>query len=541
MNWIMVKEYQDLIPEISTIPDNLPVHAHVIKENMIRASVIISLKGNGEVFVKRYKMRGWGETFKYLFLPSKADKEWKNIRLFHKYHLPTVTPIARGEKRRWSLLKDSLLITQNIPNCHTLKELFFSVRNRSSRETLEKKREIINELARQIRLIHAHGFFHRDLHAGNILIKEEPSRMFNLFFVDLHKAWHVRRIPLLARIRDLAQFQNSLPSTRCDRIRFLKAYLQENDPPLLMMTSAIDQYAKRLKRVRLRSRTKRCLIPSSEFMVKKGFKRNLYCKRKYGEDFYEAIVKEYQDTKAGRRIHLLKEQSKSSVFFLTIPWKGENLTACLKEFKYPTLSYALRHSLSRSRALKSWVAAHGLRVRGFLTPEPLALSEERKGGILSRSLLLSEYLQGVEELNDYILKNFDTPLSPEGKRKKRRFVEHLSEEIRRLHESGIFQHDLKSNNILVKEKDDDWQFFFIDLDRIKFKKELSYQERVKNLAQINASVADCITVSDRLRFFKSYAAKTHLFAQRKMIYREVTEIGREKVTEPYRLSFKKKV
>jgi len=160
---------------------------------------------------------------------------------------------------------------------------------------------------------------------------------------------------------------------------------------------------------------------------------------------------------------------------------------------------------------------------------------------LKRSILLLEYLDGVEELNDYILKNFDLPPSPEKAVKKKKFIECLSREIRRLHAQGIYQADLKSNNILVKEKDGGWEFFFIDLDRIRFGQKLSYQERVKNLAQVNASVADCITISDRLRFFRSYAARTPLLTQKKNIYRNIVEIGRTKVTEPYRLNFKKSI
>jgi hypothetical protein len=62
---------------------------------------------------------------------------------------------------------------------------------------------------------------------------------------------------------------------------------------------------------------------------------------------------------------------------------------------------------------------------------------------------------------------------------------------------------------------------------------------VRNLAQINASVADCITITDRLRFFRSYAANTPLASHKKDAYREILEIGRKKVTEPYRLNFKK--
>jgi len=541
MNWLIAQEYQDVISEITDIPEKLPAEAQIIKENMVRQSSVIPLPGHGEIFVKRYKMKGWGETLKYLFLPFKADREWRNILFFKRYHLPTVTSVAKGIKRQGGLLKDSLLVTQHIPGCQTLKAFSQSVRDQPSRDYLTRKRAIINEAARKIRMIHEKGFFYRDLHAGNILIQEDPSGKFTLFFVDLHKAWHLGRTPLLARIRDLAQLKNSLPSTRSDWIRFLKAYLKEVDPPLLMIAGEIDRYAERLERAHLKSRTRRCLMPSSEFMAEKSFRKSLYGKKSYGKDIFNAVFDEYRKARGQGKIRIIKEQPKSFVSLLSIPRNGGHQTICIKEFTYPGLFYALRCSFRKSRALKSWVGANGLRVRGFSTPEPLALCEEKKGGILKRSILLLEYLDGVEELNDYILKNFDLPVSLEKERKKKNFIACLSCEIRGLHAQGIYQADLKSNNILVKEKNGGFEFFFIDLDRVRFGQKLSYRERVKNLAQINASVADCITISDRLQFFRSYAARTPLLLQKKNIYRNVLKIGRTKVTEPYGLNFKKSI
>ena len=44
-----------------------------------------------------------------------------------------------------------------------------------------------------------------------------------------------------------------------------------------------------------------------------------------------------------------------------------------------------------------------------------------------------------------------------------------------------------------------------DYDRVRFDLPVSPRRRVKNLAQLSASVAICITLADRLRFFRAYA------------------------------------
>jgi hypothetical protein len=110
--------------------------------------------------------------------------------------------------------------------------------------------------------------------------------------------------------------------------------------------------------------------------------------------------------------------------------------------------------------------------------------------------------------------------------------------VRALHAQGIYHADLKSNNVLVREKNGaGWIFYFIDLDRVVFKRRLSFRERSNNLAQINASVADCITFADRVRFFRVYARRTSVMSHKKKYYQKVLELSRTKVTQPYGIIF----
>jgi len=122
--------------------------------------------------------------------------------------------------------------------------------------------------------------------------------------------------------------------------------------------------------------------------------------------------------------------------------------------------------------------------------------------------------------------------------KKDQFINGLAQRLRDLHEKGIYHADLKSNNILVKEKSGDGcTFYFIDLDRVAFKHHLSFSQRSNNLAQINASIADCISLSDRLKFFRTYALGTPVMRQKKRYYQRILEISRKKITHPYGIAF----
>jgi serine/threonine protein kinase len=152
-------------------------------------------------------------------------------------------------------------------------------------------------------------------------------------------------------------------------------------------------------------------------------------------------------------------------------------------------------------------------------------------------MYICKYVRHACPLNSYILKTF-SKRTPASEKKKKTFVSKLAQYIRHIHSSGVYHADLKSSNILVAENGNDgWLFYLVDLDRVFFKKKLSLKKKVNNLAQINASVADCIRVSDRIYFFNEYAKKSSFIRQKKKIYRQIIKIGKKKTTHYYGLDF----
>ena len=153
-------------------------------------------------------------------------------------------------------------------------------------------------------------------------------------------------------------------------------------------------------------------------------------------------------------------------------------------------------------------------------------------------MLFTEFIDHALELNEFVRKEFSGVLSPKAADKKNKFIEECAHTLRKLHEKSIYHADLKSNNILVGEENGGgWTFYFVDLDRVYFKHQLSFNEKANNLAQINASIDDCISPSDRLRFFKTYARGTPAIMLRKKYYKKIMEISRKKITEPYGVNF----
>ena len=95
----------------------------------------------------------------------------------------------------------------------------------------------------------------------------------------------------------------------------------------------------------------------------------------------------------------------------------------------------------------------------------------------------------------------------------------------------VWQRDFKSSNILCS----DGHFFMVDLDGVKIRR-ISKSNAITNIAQLNASISNAVTLRDRIRFLHHYWGDAiPLREQRRGFYRRVWEIGKQKNTKPFGL------
>jgi len=546
MHWIVAEEYTSVLPgELVEKVKHAAVHSEckVIRENNVRVSLLFSLPGRKEVvFVKRYKCRGLMDSVKYFIFTSKASAEWRNIQRFLRKGIQVAVPLAKGEKRRFHCVLDSYLVTEAFTPAVSLNSyLGKQVRAGDVAGALEKRKTIIKKLALLVGKIHSAGFFYRDLHAGNIVVVEGDKGELQLYPIDLHKAWYLGKVPRRMCIRDLAQLKNSLPASRTEQVRFLREYAGRNlyfGKEFKVNARCIEKKADALRDVHLRSRTKRCVINSSEFAVKKDGTQSFYHNKIYPEKLLAEILEKYTHAAKSSDRTVLKKTFKETVSVITISHNKRELKVLAKESRCTGILNRLRYVFFQSRARKYWIAARGLTVRGVSTPHALALIEKRSLGMPTENILFTEFIDHACELNEFVIKSFREITTPDEKNRKARFIKDCAHAIKDLHEKNIYHADLKSNNILVKEESGNtWKFYFIDLDRVAFRRSLSFSQRSNNLAQINASIAECINPSDRLKFFKAYANGTPVMKQKKRFYRRIREISRRKITQPYGVSF----
>src|SRR5689334_4154047 len=61
-----------------------------------------------------------------------------------------------------------------------------------------------------LRALHEAGFWHRDFHGGNLLLREAEGPAGVLHLIDLHSTWELGSVPAVLRVRDAADLLHSL-------------------------------------------------------------------------------------------------------------------------------------------------------------------------------------------------------------------------------------------------------------------------------------------------------------------------------------------
>lgn len=459
------------------------MNGQVLKESRWRWAAIFCLPGGERFFLKRDKTKGLAESIKFFFLPSKARKEWLIACQLQKKNLDIPEPLGWLEKGHWGFVKESYYLSEAIGSGTSLIDL------------LDSKREVpMGSLTKKIRTLHDAGFFHKDLHGGNLLWDGK-----SFFLTDLHRAEILRSLSLDQRLWNLSQLFHSLQSEwgREDFLRFLEDYFGEGilDPPkkeayLRKVLSAMEHLQKRW----WKSQTKRCLKESTEFSVRREGRVTAYHRRDFPFDgVKEILVKHLVLLKEGTS-QLLKLSPEIIVSLV----KTGGRTICVKQFQYPHLIDRLKENFRKSKGLKAWIAGNGLKIRGIPSLKVMACLERKDLWGIRVSFLLMEASETGQEMDRCLFKGFGDF------QRKRLFIRTFAQWLSRLHQKEIYHWDMKACNILVSEEEEGWRFHLLDLEDVQFDQKIEERRVFRNFLQLNTSIPRGITRTDRLRFYKEY-------------------------------------
>ncbi|MFW6158114.1 MAG: lipopolysaccharide kinase InaA family protein [Planctomycetota bacterium] len=460
--------------------------ASLVKRSTTRAVYRLELGGRA-VFVKHHLLRSLAERLKYLVLRSRAASEWAASRALAERGIPAARAVAVAERRAAGILCEAVLITEDIAGARPLSAVIGEDLGRApTGESFRRKRRLLRAVAELVRQTHESDVFHRDLHGGNILVRNG-----DLFLIDLHRV-SLGPVSVSQRAANLGQLLAYLPGLLSpgDRMHVVRSYLGDDfaGASLHDLARAVGRHEVRFRERRYASRAKRCVKRSTRF--RGGRIDGLRAHRRVdipADQVVEAIRKHRTTDR------VLKQDHRSRVTVVDVAGRP----VCVKEFIRPGLLQRLGALVCGSKARRAWLGAHALAVRGMGTPPPLAIAEA--GG---RSYFITEFVEGAAQFKHYVAERC-RPGPGEPARRWHRFVRRAAEFVRRLHDQRVYHRDLSAKNILVCQEDDDWQFLLVDTSDVRRRRAPSLREKVRNLGQLGQIYVQPAR-SDRLRFYRQY-------------------------------------
>ena len=171
MRWLAVADFADALPRLDIDRSRHPEHlskAEFVKDNTVRTVMRAqspAAPGAPLLYVKRFKLKSLGRKLRALAMPTRAAHEWRIGRALQRDGIPTCRVLATASRRSGPFCQEAFLISEEIPGAIPLSEYL-----RSTDLALDFKKQLIGELAALVvRMLEA-GYYHRDLHAGNVLI-----------------------------------------------------------------------------------------------------------------------------------------------------------------------------------------------------------------------------------------------------------------------------------------------------------------------------------------------------------------------------------
>jgi tRNA A-37 threonylcarbamoyl transferase component Bud32 len=135
-----------------------------------------------------------------------------------------------------------------------------------------------------------------------------------------------------------------------------------------------------------------------------------------------------------------------------------------------------------------------LEAHGIPAPDWIAAGEDGRG----RAFLLLKAIEGTADLRLHLLKKTHYPA-----RLRRGFARDLGQMLARMHDAGIEYPDLYAKHILVEDRTA--AVTFLDWQRSRKPHRLSWRTRCRDLAALNASLADELANPlDRFAFLLAY-------------------------------------
>lgn len=221
--WTLTPAYADG-PAASAFPDLdavFTLRGEYVASDPLSDVVRVEVAGT-RYYVKRYTGAGKNPLRRFASRP-RVRLEWKNLRTFAAWGIPTARLVGYGLERRLGAFVRGALITEEIPHTTDMARMA-----RDGDARLRDPRwvdAVSRQIARITRTLHEHRFAHNDLKWRNLLVTAGDQPTVYLIDCPSGMRWiepflSYRIVKDLACLDKVAKYQLS----RTQRLRFYRQY-----------------------------------------------------------------------------------------------------------------------------------------------------------------------------------------------------------------------------------------------------------------------------------------------------------------------------
>jgi hypothetical protein len=232
---------------------------------------------------------------------------------------------------------------------------------------------------------------------------------------------------------------------------------------------------------------------------------------------WRAVIERADELIASPNFRALKAEGRTIAGFFDLPGVDP---VFVKRVDMPSWSRGIYARIGGSRASRAIAGAAMLSARGFAHPEKLAAMDSYNAGAIRASYVLSRALPDADTLSRFAL----GPGEIKGRdvRRRKRISDTVAKEVRRLHDSGLYTHDLQETNIMVEDDHaGGFKVYFIDLEDFRQIATVSWERRILNLVHLDRSIGRFLCRAARLDFLYAYLGRRPARAEARKIVAEI--------------------
>lgn len=374
-------------------------------------------------------------------------RELAGIHALIETATPTPALLYSGRTQRYRI---PVLITEYLASAQDLTAAWQAC------PTIKQITPLMKAVTLELATQHVQGILQRDLHFGNLLIKNKKIYSLDGSSIDFFGG----PLPRRDSLAHLALFFSQLPAGTSElQQQLLKVYttarawrLKKTDLKFLQKTT------RQLFDNRLHQLQKKIMRTNSRSKFTARFGTRIWYSTAHESPALLQLLQNPDAVFAADATVTLKKGRSATVISTTIA--GQPLV--IKRYNIKNAMHWLRRALRPTRAVHSWQHAHLLQLAGIATGQPVACIEKHFLGLRGRSYFIMEHTAG-ENLSDCFAR-FTTE-DP----RFAQIVGRISELLTQLQEAGLSHGDLKATNIILQND----KPMLIDLDGMKKRRDIS--------------------------------------------------------------------